>query len=962
MIRKILLVLLVMSMAGVGFAGVTGKIAGVVKDGRTGEPLPGVNVIVKGTLMGASTDIDGFFAILNVPPGEYEIQAAYIGYNNVEVVEVKVSVDLTTPVNIDMTEMTLELNETITVVSERPLIKNDEVSTRHYVTSQEIEVQPIDNFVQIAQNQAGVVGTHFRGGRSSEVLVMIDGIPVKDPAGTYSGDLGNFTGDVPKSGIQEMEVSLGGFSAEYGNVQSGILNLALKEGTPAYTGRLRFTSNNFGTSSINTDVSATSYDFLGNKDSLGWQKENRLINYQYEINLTGPEPITQLLLPLLGGSIPGDLGMSFSAQINDLRQGYYINQKNFNQSYQGKLTYRMSPNHKLMAGAVFNDREYDSYYYPAAKYGPAGDYPINSFERIESSTSDTLMRVLYVNNPGDPRYRDNQGFVVPETGVDPEGNPYNFVRTWYSAGMQDYLWNYKQKTNNYYMVWTHTLDARSFYEIRLNHLYTNYHYATPDIDDRDRDGDTEEDLVWNPDLPGPHPIYREREDNYWWVMGDDPGYRDQKSYTYGIKTDYVNQVNKNHLIKAGFEVYSHRTQVENISWTLGYGIFRKDIWDENTLDAAIYLQDKIEFAGIIGLVGGRFDIVDPGKVSFPADYANPYLEVGEDGIPIINNPVQAEVRYQFSPRLGISHPITETDLLHFTYGHYFQRPDGYFLYRNYKMLDLTKVGNYVGNPGLLPEKTVAYELGVEHLFSDDIKATVTGFYKDVTNLMNWEKYVARSIGDRELNVYTNADYGNIKGLELTLNKRPGRFWGGSVNYTYSIAKGRSSSYSGGSGSFTDARRMNILDYDQSHTLNATIVLRTPEDLGMSMGSFYPFADWTATFQFAYGSGLPYSSYGTGLTNDQRLPWTSATDLKLIRLIRMSPVDVEIFLDIFNIFDRQNVRYIGDTRLYERGDPSDASIKGDPTVVRRDGINETFNRNSQALSTGRQWRFGIGFRF
>ena len=960
MLKSVLASLLVLLLVIPGMAGVTGKIAGVVTDQKTGEPLPGVNVILESTLMGASTDPDGFYAILNVPPGDYTLTASYVGYNNMQVKGVKVSVDLTTSINVEMTETTLELSETITVVSERPLIRKDEVTTRHYVNSQEIEIQPIDNFKEIAENQAGIVGSHFRGGRSSEVLVLVDGIPVKDPAGTYSGDLGNFTGDVPKFGIQEMEVSLGGFSAEYGNVQSGILNLALTEGKRAYSGRFRFTSTNFGTSSINGATFQNSYNMLGSADSVGWSKENRYINYLYDFNLNGPEPLTSYVLPALGLDLPGEFGLSLSAQLTDLNQGYYANQDNFDQTYQGKLTYRIDPNHKLMIGGLFNDRKYNSFNYPSSKYGPAGDYPINEYNFVAANV---LNHVIYVQDPTQYPLLDDghRGYLVDESG-EYGSQQYDQVKTIYSAGMQEYWTDYKQRTNNGYAVWTHTLGSNTYYEVRLNSFFTNYHYATRDVDDRDQDGDTQEDLVWDPEKSGPHPVYLEQEDNYWWVLGDDEGYRDQSSYTLGIKADLVSQITSNHLLKGGFEIYSNRTKVENISWTLGYGIFRKDIWDERTLDLGAYIQDKIEFAGIIALVGLRFDVVDPGNVYYPADYANPYLEVDAEGIPIINNPVKAEKHYQLSPRIGISHPITEKNVLHFSYGHYFQRPDGYFLYRNYHMEALTKVGNYVGSPGLLPEKTVSYELGVEHLFSDDLKFTVTGFYKDVNNLMNWQKYVARSIGDRELNVYTNADYGNIKGLEFTLNRRPGRFWGGSVNYTFSVAKGRSSSYSGGSGSFTDARSMNILDYDQTHTVNATIIARTPEDFGMALGSFLPFADWTATFQFRYGSGLPYSSYGTGLTNDQRMPWTSTTDLKLIKVIPVKPVDLEIFIDIYNIFDKRNILYIGSIRYYELGDPTDPSVQGDPTVIRRDGITDAFTRSPQALSSGRLWRFGVGFKF
>lgn len=965
MVKKLLSFFISIVLVSGAMAGVTGKIAGIVVEQNSGEPLPGVNVVIEGTFMGASTDPDGYFTILNVPPDTYTVTISYIGYNNVQVTDVKVSVDLTTTINVEMSPTTLELAETITVVAERPLIRNDEVATRHFISSEEIEIRPVDSFQEIARQQAGVVGNHFRGGRSNEVMVMVDGIKIKDPAGTYSGDLGSFTADVPEFGIQEMEVTMGGFSAEYGNVQSGIMNLALTEGRKKYTGRFRFTSNNFGTDAINSEATTTSYHYFGNGDTLNWKKENRLINYIYEVNLSGPEPITEYLLPQIGVKIPGSLLLSLSAEITDRHQGWYINQQRFDQAFQGKLTYRITPQHKLAIGGLFNKNEWDQFYYPASKYGPAPDYPVNDYRYI-TGNSDTLNHIIYVDDPS--RYRSSQGSVINEPGRWEEKD-YNFVKRHYAAGMQEYLWDYKQKSDNLYMIWTHTLSSRTFYEVRLNSFYTNYHYATRDIDDRDGDGDTEEDLIWAPleedPTPGPRPIYRNREDNYWWVRGDDPGYRDQSSWTYSIKTDLVSQITKNHLIKGGLELYWNRTSVENISWTLGYGIFRKDIWDLESIDFAAYIQDKLEFAGIIALVGLRLDVFNPNgseTVYYPADYSNPYSEFDENGVPIINDPQKAETTIQLSPRIGISHPITERNILHFTYGHYFQRPDGYFLYRNHSFLSLTKVGNYIGSPALKPEKTVAYEIGVEHLFTDDLKFTLTGYYKDINNLMNWQKYVGRSIQNVELNVYTNADYGNIKGLEFTLHRRPGQFWGGSINYTFSVAKGRSSSYTGGYGSFTDVRRMNILAYDQTHTVNANIILRTPEKFSVAWGSFYPLADWTASFQIAYGSGLPYSSFGTGLTNDQRRPSTNTTDLKFIRTFRINEVGIDLFLDVFNLFNNKNVTFIGNTQYYDLGDATDPSIKGDPSVIRRDGVTLDYIRHPQAYSSGRQVRFGTAVRF
>ncbi len=925
MIQKRLFILILVVAFNSGFAGVTGKITGLVTDAETGEPLPGVNVAVEGTNLGAATGVDGEYIILNVPVGTYELRATMMGYTPIRVKNVRVSIDITTKQAFELSPKVLDIAEDITIVASRPMIQKDEVSTRHFVSSDEIELQPVDSFQEIAKNQAGVVGNHFRGGRTGEVLVLVDGIPVRDPAGFYVEDLGGFTSDVPEYGIQELEVSLGGFSAEYGNVQSGILNLAMKEGARRFTGRIRATTTNFGSQNINTD----------------------LLENIYEINLNGPEILTNYALPLLGVNVPGSVSFSLSGELTDKDRGYYPNQQKLDQSYQGKITYKITPNHKLILGGLYSDSEWDQFYFPASKYGPGDDYEFNEYNFVEN---DTRYRYRYVYDP----VPYEQG-VVDNTGGEWDNQPYSRMETYYVAGMQNYLWDYEKESDMAYMIWTHTLSPKTYYEVRLQNFYTNYHYATPDVEDRDGDGNTDEDLLWNINEPGPHPIYREREDNYWWVRGDDPGYRDQSSWTQSVKADLISQVTNNHMLKGGIEFYKHRTKVENISWTLNLQTLRKDIWDEDSYDFGAYIQDKLEFQGIIALVGLRYDRFDPNglqdAVFYPSDFNRPFSQLDENGLPILIDPQEPTIKHQISPRIGISHPITDRDLIHYTYGHYFQRPDGYFLYRNNRYQALTKTGNNIGNPNLEPEKTVAYEVGLEHQFSDNFKATITGYYKDVSNLMDYKKFVGRTIQNIELNVFQNADYGNVKGMELTFKKRLGRFWGGSINYTYSVAKGRSSSPWGGFGSFTDAKRMNILNHDQTHTVNANLTLQTPEDFGISLANFKPLGKWIINLQFDYGSGLPYSSYGTGKVNDQRMPWTSTTDVKFLRKIDFSGTNIHFFIDVFNLFDRENVQWLGNSQYYE--------IEGDPSIVRLDNVTGDYIRNPSVYSSGRQVRIGMG---
>src|SRR3970040_3036809 len=111
------------------FAGTTGKITGIVTDSKTGEALPFVNIIIEGTNLGAATDIDGNYVILNIPPGKYNIKAQYIGYQPVRVENVSVSIDLTTAVDFVLSESAVELEE-IVVQGKQATIKKDGTSTQ----------------------------------------------------------------------------------------------------------------------------------------------------------------------------------------------------------------------------------------------------------------------------------------------------------------------------------------------------------------------------------------------------------------------------------------------------------------------------------------------------------------------------------------------------------------------------------------------------------------------------------------------------------------------------------------------------------------------------------------------------------------------------------------------------------------------------------------------------------------
>ncbi len=271
---KILIILLVLAvMPTLLFSGVTGKIAGVVKDQKSGEMLPGVNIVLEGTMMGAASDNLGEFFIINVPPGVYAVKCSMIGYKVVTVSNVRVTPDLTTRLEFALESEVLS-GELVTVVAERPLIQKDVTFSGTTASAEEIQNMPVNNFTEvmslssgfIVQNKGSADGSeeiHIRGGRSNEIVYMIDGFYVKDP---HSGGI---AADVPSQGIQDLSIITGTFNAEYGEAMSGVVNIVTKEGTSRYHGMFRFSTDQFGVKRYDNNTNRFELNFSGPVPLLG---------------------------------------------------------------------------------------------------------------------------------------------------------------------------------------------------------------------------------------------------------------------------------------------------------------------------------------------------------------------------------------------------------------------------------------------------------------------------------------------------------------------------------------------------------------------------------------------------------------------------------------------------------------------------------------------------------------------
>ena len=239
--KKLLLLLLMIQTCL--FAGVTGKLVGKVIDKNSSEPLIGANIIIQGTALGSVADHDGRFIIINIPPGVYNVKVSFIGYETISFENVKIIVDQTTQLSVDLSEKSLQVGEVV-VTAKSSMIHMDLTSSISVISREEIEALPVSNFTELLSLQAGVVGSgtdlHIRGGRSNETAYMIDGMLVQDPL------LGGLATNIGKDAIQEMSLLSGTFNAEYGNALSGVVNVVTRDGSEDYSGKIEMKTSEFG--------------------------------------------------------------------------------------------------------------------------------------------------------------------------------------------------------------------------------------------------------------------------------------------------------------------------------------------------------------------------------------------------------------------------------------------------------------------------------------------------------------------------------------------------------------------------------------------------------------------------------------------------------------------------------------------------------------------------------------------
>ena len=508
----------------------------------------------------------------------------------------------------------------------------------------------------------------------------------------------------------------------------------------------------------------------------------------------------------------------------------------------------------------------------------------------------------------------------------------------------DILWQYnlnhleRRERNNqmYYLTLTHNLGKNTFYNLSTNFFET-----------KDERGDDSlwvdynsyiNTVNWTDSLKGPdgRVDYRTSDWSYANDVRQDgsqiyylPGvsqrvYSKRKSSYYGVNFDIVSQLNQFHQVKSGFEAryYTVRWFRIDLPWRANPFLdnYDKDYDIHGTVShgkpykpmtGAFYLQDKMEFEGMVVNAGLRFDMLKAKADQF------------KDQMDVNAGVEETPIDYKVSPRLGISFPVSENTLFHFNYGHFFQPPQLQYLYEGVAdAINYIGTGNaIIGDPGLKAEKTVAYEVGVTKTFSPTLRFDVTAFTKNITDLVD----TRLRTGLQRYVIYTNSDYARVRGVEFALEKRRENYVSGKISYTISEAKGLGSyqreGYYDYITSFTGIevvfpKTEYYLDFDQRHTFNANIDIRAGGKEGGQI-----FRNAGINFLFCLGSGFPYTprtpvafnlqglGKATGEINSARQPWTYRLDLKADKAFKLGAFNTTLYLEVINVTDKENVSIV-----------------------------------------------------
>ncbi len=939
-IRKIILAIFVILFASFVAieAGETGKLTGKIIDAATGEALPGVNILIEGTSRGAATNIDGEYLILNILPGTYSLKVSFIGYRNVIVENVQIKVDLTTSVDVELQEATLELGSEVVITADRPVIQKDLTSSTQFIGFEEMSQLPVVETEEALYVQTGVffdpipvmggLGSagrgekrySVRGGSQLEIRWFIDGNRTTALTNGRADWGGAFT-KVNFNTIEEMQVMTGGFNPEYGDAQSGVVNVITKKGTENYHASAEFIYGFAGQHHFGNYLydRSTQKEFLdntlpdGSLDPNWWTPYRQSQTYDYtrvpdrnlSLTLSGPVPLVS---------------------INEMPIKFFLSSQFKQDAYVLPHPREARRNTNLAGNFLFSGKQ-------------------------------TSLRISGMfNHNAHSTLQENGDFT----------NQTKYYRGWGSL-IDTYTYNFSAN-------FSHALSNTSFYELKLSYFLIDFKERPSEFTVLGISSVTD---IWG----------FQRYENF----GDEPFDKfapllknHSQSGDVSFEGSLNLQVDKSNLVKAGLE-FRYNTSSDKGSWRYPSDTDNPKYWINRGLhetyhpiQVAFYIQDKMEFESMILNFGLRYDYFNPNYDWFDrTDLYNLAVDplydetkdldgdqVDSDGRVkysfenVLSKPRSpAEDYHMLSPRFGVSFPITENSLLHFNYGHFLQMPPldqlfelGYF--RPIYIVDGMRANNVdhfpsadgdpervVGftNAPLEPAKTIMFEVGFKQNFGDLAVLDITAFYKDVFEqtqeraglfdhaILGYDPFREAVTANQSYQTFLSGDYGDSRGFEISLRSLFSNNFNVDINYSFSKSvRGRATpsriTLSPGEDPVYDwaaeiEKRIPIENsFSRPHILRANVYLRYPDSDDSFLSPLLEGTSLSILFNFVSGQAFTYLSPEDPpeTYNNQRFPDIHTVDLRVEKSVQfLDSHTLSVFLQIKNLFNTKNLRSYGD---------------------------------------------------
>lgn len=952
----------------------TGKLEGKVRD-QQGAPIANAQVIIVGTKFGAQTNADGYYFINNVPAGVVSIQVSFIGYRTTRVTDVRVLSGQTITSDVSLESTPVQVEELV-VSGENALVPRDAVTTKQNVEGDYADKLPVDRITNVLALQPGVVASasggtlSIRGGRTDEASTYVDGVPIG--AGNRGGGFvtgGGNAVSVGTNGFEDASVTTGGASAAFGGAQSGVVSISTRTGGAKFAGAVGYESDGlFGNSvslGFNRITGSLSGPIVSNltffisgavegtqsNGTLGNAGQNRANSPYFTVAGTD----TTVAVPSTKNSTTSDTtyvevsefavytgkcdetmtyaGINIQNSTNpDIANNYGLECQGIRipgtaastYQVQGKLNYSFGTGSRIFVSAIASQAQGRAFTYvnlsnPQTIFGTTGNNQVYTLGWTQNLTKSSARALALDVNLSYQRDEFIQSALTRESEAssrDPWGGfmltPLDYQFNFDNFPLnQQLLDNFQRNTPN---------SRRSPYDLentdqyRLVDKWRNNAYGVLGFSET---GGAQGRLILN------------QEDRF---LGS-------------AALDW--QVDRYNRLKIGggftnYDIKSYSSQLTSQAFS--------DFYMEKPTSWTAYAEDRLDLGDVVLVAGLRYDSYNS-NASHPqycdsTGACQPTTRISSNPAYDPNNAeatldqiYAADSAHSYlSPRIQVSFPVSERTNMRFSYAHNVQPPDFALILGGINTDIAVTNTNHVYGTDLDFGKTITFEFGLRHAFSDDMVLDFSAYNRDAQanmagRLLNL--YDPLKGTNQDYRMMTNADFGNYRGFDIRLDKRIGTLFNGVLAYTFSDAKNT------GSDPFTyinfGSRIINQVaggndppplaylptTYTRPHNLAGSFSVTFPNqwNAGSTSGAILQNVGIFATFRVASGTAYTRcpvesgneavlstqvcSKQFQGDVNGSRLPTFRNTDLRLTKGFRMGGVDLTAYLDVRNLFNITN---------------------------------------------------------